>query len=61
MFVPYNPGIMLILSIAMSTDIVNNHFNITQFFPFFHGMGLIGVILFTILTGWRGEFKNEES
>ncbi len=62
MFVPYNPGVMLTLGIAMSTGIVASDFNIIQAFPFFfHGMGLFGVMLIAILTGWGREFKDEES
>ena len=62
MFVPYNPGVMLTLGIAMSTGIVASDFNIIQAFPFFfHGMGLFGVMLIAILTGWGREYKDEES
>jgi len=62
MFVPYNPGVMLTLGIAMSTGIVSENFNIIQAMPFFfHGMGLFMVMLVAILTGWGREFKNEET
>ncbi len=62
MFVPYNPGVMLTFGIAMTTGIVGSDFNIIQAMPFFfHGMGLFGVMLIAILTGWGREFKTEES
>ena len=62
MFVPYNPGVMLTFGIAMTTGIVGDGFNIIQAMPyFFHGMGLFGVMLIAILTGWGREFKTEES
>jgi Na+/H+ antiporter NhaC len=62
MFVPYNPGVMLALGIAISTGIVTEDFNIIQAMPFFfHGMGLFVVMLVSILTGWGREFKNAES
>ncbi len=62
MFVPYNPGVMLALGIAMSTGIVASDFNMIQAMPFFfHGMGLFGVMLIAILTGWGRKFKTEES
>jgi len=62
MFVPYNPGVMLTMGIAITTGIVGESFNIVQAMPFFfHGMGLFGVMLFAILTGWGREFKTEES
>ena len=62
MFVPYNPGVMLALGIAISTGIVTEDFNIIQAMPyFFHGMGLFVVMLISILTGWGREFKNAES
>ncbi|MCK5249160.1 MAG: hypothetical protein KAJ98_04295 [Spirochaetaceae bacterium] len=62
MFVPYNPGVMLTLGIALSTGIVASDFNIIQAMPFFfHGMGLFAVMLVAILTGWGREFKDSES
>ena len=62
MFVPYNPGIMLTLGIATTTGIVGSGFNIIQAMPyFFHGMGLFGVMLFAILTGWGRQYKTEET
>ena len=62
MFVPYNPGVMLTLGIAMSTGIVASDFNIIQAMPFFfHGMGLFVVMLIAILTGWGREYKNQET
>ena len=57
MFVPYNPGVMLALGIAISTGIVSENFNIVTAMPyFFHGMGLFVVMLIAILTGWGREF-----
>jgi Na+/H+ antiporter NhaC len=57
MFVPYNPGVMLALGIAISTGIVSEGFNIITAMPFFfHGMGLFVVMLIAILTGWGREF-----
>lgn len=62
MFVPYNPGVMLALGIAISTGIVESNFFIVSAMPyFFHGMGLFVVMLFAILTGWGREYKTEES
>jgi len=62
MFVPYNPGVMLALGIAISTGIVESNFNIISAMPFFfHGMGLFVVMLIAILTGWGREFKTAES
>ena len=62
MFVPYNPGVMLALGIAISTGIVGSNFNIITAMPyFFHGMGLFVVMLIAILTGWGREFKTAES
>jgi len=62
MFVPYNPGVMLALGIAISTGIVGSNFNIISAMPFFfHGMGLFVVMLISILTGWGREFKTAES
>ena len=59
MFVPYNPGVMLTLGIAISTGIVSENFNIIQAMPFFfHGMGLFLVMLVAILTGWGREYKD---
>ncbi len=60
MFVPYNPGVMLALGIAMTTGIVPNDFNMIQAMPFFfHGIGLFVVMLIAILTGWGREFKDD--
>ncbi len=62
MFVPYNPGVMLALGIALSTGIVGDGFNMIQAMPyFFHGMGLVVVMLVAIFTGWGREFKDAES
>ena len=62
MFVPYNPGVMLALGIAISTGIVGSNFFIVSAMPyFFHGMGLFVVMLVAILTGWGREYKSEES
>jgi len=62
MFVPYNPGVMLTLGIALSTGIVASDFNIIQAMPFFfHGMGLFMVMLIAIITGWGREYKSTES
>jgi len=62
MFVPYNPGVMLTLGIAISTGIVSENFNIIQAMPFFfHGMGLFIVMLVAILTGWGREFKDTDA
>lgn len=62
MFVPYNPGVMACLGIAISTGIVAEDFNMFQAMPFFfHGMGLFVVMLIAILTGWGREFKDEEA
>ena len=59
MFVPYNPGVMLALGIALSTEIVAADFHMIQAMPFFfHGMGLFVVMLIAILTGWGREFKD---
>jgi hypothetical protein len=61
MFVPYNPGVMLALGIAMSTGIVASDFNMIQAMPFFfHGIGLFVVMLISIMTGWGREFKDEK-
>lgn len=58
MFVPYNPGVMLALGIALSTGIVEEGFHMIQAMPFFfHGMGLFVVMLIAILTGWGREYK----
>jgi len=62
MFVPYNPGVMLALGIAISTGIVSENFNIITAMPFFfHGMGLFVVMLIAILTGWGREFVKARS
>jgi Na+/H+ antiporter NhaC len=62
MFVPYNPGVILALGIAVSTGIVDSNFNIMTAMPyFFHGMGLVVVMLVAIFTGWGREFKTAES
>lgn len=62
MFVPYNPGVMLALGIAISTGIVTEDFNIVSAMPyFFHGMGLFVVMLVAILTGWGREFVSADS
>ena len=62
MFVPYNPGVMLALGIAISTGIVAENFNIITAMPyFFHGMGLFVVMLIAILTGWGREFVKARS
>ena len=61
MFVPYNPGVMLALGIAMSTGIVANDFNMIQAMPFFfHGIGLFVVMFIAIMTGWGRKFKDEK-
>jgi Na+/H+ antiporter NhaC len=57
MFVPYNPGVIACLGIAISTGIVAEGFSMTSAMPyFFHGMGLFVVMLIAILTGWGREF-----
>ena len=59
MFVPYTPGVMLALGIALSTGIVGEGFHIIEAMPFFfHGMGLFVVMLIAILTGWGRKFKD---
>jgi Na+/H+ antiporter NhaC len=61
MFVPYNPGVMLALGIAMSTGIVANDFNMIQAMPFFfHGIGLFVVMFIAIMTGWGRKFKDKK-
>jgi len=62
MFVPYNPGVIACLGIAISTGIVAENFNIITAMPFFfHGMGLFVVMLIAILTGWGREFAKAGS
>lgn len=62
MFVPYNPGVMLALGIAISTGIVGSEFFIVSAMPyFFHGMGLFVVMLVAILTGWGRAYKDAET
>ena len=61
-FVPYNPGVMLALGISLSTGIVGEGFNIIQAMPyFFHGMGLVVVMLIAIFTGWGRAYKDAET
>lgn len=62
MFVPYNPGVMLAYGIALSTGIIGSELNIIQAMPyFFHGMGLVVVMIIAIFTGWGRVYKDAES
>jgi Na+/H+ antiporter NhaC len=62
MFVPYNPGVMLAYGIALTTGIIGSSVNIIQAMPFFfHGMGLVVVMLIAIFTGWGRVYKDAEA